>query len=84
MIQKVEGDVMKKTGKSSESSGSAPKEEDDFKKKFGELPLNKKLATLIQLEAATMSEALNMIIDKSISAGEDVMDKLAGRANPKR
>ena len=27
-----------------------------------------------------MSEAVNTIIDKSISAGENVMDKLAGRA----
>lgn len=68
---------MTKTGKSSDS---APEDDDDFKKKFGELPLNKKLATLIQLEAATMSEAVNTIIDKSISAGENVMDKLAGRA----
>jgi len=68
---------MKKTGKSE----SSPEEADDFKRKFGELPLNKKLATLIQLEAATMSEAVNMIIDRSISAGEDVMDKLAGRAS---
>ena len=61
---------MKKTGKSE----SSPEEAEDFKRKFGELPLNKKLATLIQLEAATMSEAVNIIIDKSISAGEDVMD----------
>jgi hypothetical protein len=68
---------MKKTGKSSKSST----EDDDFKRKFGELPLDKKLVTLIQLEAATMSEAVNTIIDKSISAGENLMDKLAGRAS---
>lgn len=74
---------MKKTGKSSESSDRVP-EDADFKKKFGELPLNKKLATLVQLEAATMSEAVNTIIDKSIAAGENVMDKLAGRAVNKK
>ena len=68
---------MNKTGKSSKS---APEDDKDLKKKFGELPLNKKLTTLIQLEAATMSEAVNTIIDKSIAAGENVMDKLAGRA----
>jgi hypothetical protein len=72
---------MTKTGKSSESSDRVPEDDDDFKKKFGELPLNKKLVTLIQLEAATMSEAVNTIIDKSISAGENVMEKLAGRAS---
>jgi hypothetical protein len=75
---------MKRTGKSSESSDRVPEDDVDFKKKFGELPLNKKLATLIQLEAATMSEAVNTIIDKSISAGENVMDKLAGRAGSSR
>lgn len=67
---------MNKTGKSSDGLS----DDDDFKKKFGELPLDKKLATLIQLEAATMSEAVNTIINKSISAGENVMDKLSGRA----
>lgn len=71
---------MKKTGKPSESSDSVPEDDDDFRKKFGELPLNKKVSTLMQLEATTMSEALNTIIDKSISAGESVMDKLAGHA----
>ena len=35
---------MKKTGKSSESSDEVPEDDEDFKKKFGELPLNKKLA----------------------------------------
>jgi len=75
---------MKKTGKSPESSDRVPEDDDDFKKKFGELPFNQKLATLIQLEAATMSEAVNTIIDKSISAGENVMDKLAGRSGESR
>ena len=62
------------------TSDSVSEDDEEFKKKFGQLPLNKKLATLIQLEAATMSEAVNTIIDKSISAGENAMDKLAGRA----
>jgi hypothetical protein len=81
LVQKSGVQVMKKTRNSSDS---APGDDEDFKKKFGELPLNKKLATLIQLEAATMSEAVNTIIDKSISAGENVMNKLAGRAGKSR
>jgi hypothetical protein len=64
------------------NSSRAPEETEDFKKKFGELPLNKKLATLMQLEVATMSEAVNTIIEKSISVGENVMDKLGSRARP--
>ena len=75
---------MRTTGKSSESSDGAPEDDEDLKKKFSELPFNKKLATLMQLEAATMSEAVNTIIDKSILAGENVMDKLAGRAGKSR
>jgi hypothetical protein len=65
--------------KTRNSSDSASQSTEDFKKKFEELPLNQKLATLMQLEATTMSEAVNTIVDKSISAGETVMDKLAGR-----
>ena len=68
---------MKKTGKASESSDKVPESNADFRKKFGELPLNKKLVTLMQLQAATMSEAVNTIIDKSISAGENVMPNWA-------
>jgi hypothetical protein len=68
--------------KKKNSSNSAPEDTGDtenFKKKFGELPLNEKLTTLMQLEAATMSEAVNTIVDKSISAGENVMDKITDR-----
>jgi hypothetical protein len=65
--------------KTRNSSDSASENTEDFKKKFEKLPLNQKLATLMQLEATTMSEAVNTIVDKSISAGETVMDKLAGR-----
>ena len=72
---------MNKTGTSSDRVREG---DEDFKKKFGELPLNRKLATLIQLEAATMSEAVNTIIDKSITAGENVMNKFAGRPGRSR
>ena len=72
---------MNKTGTSSDS---VQEDAEDFKKRFGELPLNRKLATLIQLEAATMSEAVTTIIDKSITAGENVMNKFAGRPGRSR
>jgi hypothetical protein len=63
-------------------SSRTPEETEDFKKKFGELPLNEKLSTLMHLEVATMSEAVNTIIEKSISVGENVMDKLGNSARP--
>lgn len=75
---------MSKTGK---SPNSVPENAEDFKKKFGELPLNQKLKTLIQLEVVTFTEALDTIIDKSISAGENVMHKInesTGISNSKK
>jgi hypothetical protein len=61
-------------------SGGQAENADDFKQQFVDLPFNKKLSTLIQLEAATLSEAVEKIVDKSVSVGENVMDKLSGRA----
>lgn len=61
------------------STNSVPDYDKNFKKKFGELPLDEKLTTLLQLEAATMSDAMNKIVDKSISLGEKVMDQLSSR-----
>ena len=49
----------------------------DFRKDFGELPLDKKLVTLIQLEALTMSQAMDAIVAKTLSAGGKVMDLFA-------
>jgi uncharacterized 2Fe-2S/4Fe-4S cluster protein (DUF4445 family) len=49
----------------------------DFRKDFGELPLDKKLATLIQLEALTMSQAMDAIAAKTLSAGGKVIDLFA-------
>jgi hypothetical protein len=45
------------------------------------------LTTLIQLEVATISEAIDTIIEKSIAASENVMEKIkgcAGTGNSKR
>ena len=66
---------------SGKSSDNVAEESDDFKQKFRQLPLNKKLTTLMELEAATASEAVNTIINKSISAGESVMDMFTGKAS---
>jgi len=49
----------------------------DFRKDFGELPLDKKLVTLVQLEALTMSQAMDAIAAKTLSAGGKVIDLFA-------
>ncbi|HEY8228226.1 MAG TPA: 2Fe-2S iron-sulfur cluster binding domain-containing protein [Pyrinomonadaceae bacterium] len=52
---------------------------DQLAKEFGSLPLEKKIATLLQLEAITMSEALNAAIDKPLTFGAKAFDRLSGR-----
>ncbi len=52
----------------------------EVRKKFGELPLGKKLATLVQLEAITMSEAFDSAIEKPLAFGSKTFDALMSRA----
>jgi uncharacterized 2Fe-2S/4Fe-4S cluster protein (DUF4445 family) len=65
-------------------AGSAQGGESDVRKKFGELPLTKKLATLLQLEAITMSEALDLAIQKPLSLGTRAIETVLRRASKLR
>ena len=55
----------------------------ELTKKFGALPLGKKLATLMQLEAITMSEAFDSAIEKPLAFGSKTFDKILGKAKAK-
>jgi ferredoxin len=57
--------------------------EGELLKKFGSLPLSKKLATLMQLEAVTMSEAFDAAIEKPLAFGSKTFDALVSRARAK-
>jgi ferredoxin len=57
----------------------AASEGDAMRKRFGELPLNKKIATLMQLEALTMYEAMNALVDKPLAFGEKMFDKILNK-----
>ncbi len=48
--------------------------EAELRKKFGALPLGKKLATLMQLEAITMSEAFDSAMEKPLAFGSKTFD----------
>ena len=48
----------------------------ELRKEFGELPLQKKIATLVQLEAITMNEAFNAAIEKPLQFGSRALDRL--------
>lgn len=49
-------------------------------KKFGSLSLTKKLATLMQFEAITMSEAFDSAIEKPLAFGAKTFDAVMNRA----
>ena len=58
--------------------------ESDLKKKFSSLPLNKKLATLMQFEALTMSEAFDSAIEKPLAFGSRTFDAIVNKARASR
>ena len=55
----------------------------ELTKKFGALPLGRKLATLVQLEAITMSEAFDSAIEKPLAFGSKTFDTILGKAKAK-
>jgi len=63
------------------SQRSAPVDEGaELTKRFGALPLGKKLATLMQLEAIAMSEAFDSAIEKPLAFGSKTFDAIVGKA----
>src|SRR5262249_46408670 len=65
-------------------SSNATVDESELRKKFGALPLSKKLATLVQLEAITMSEAIDSAIEKPLAFGTRTFDSILNRARASR
>ena len=58
--------------------------EAELRKKFGSLPLKKKMATLVQLEALTMSEAFDSAIEKPLAFGSKTFDAIVNKARATR
>lgn len=56
----------------------------ELQKKFGALPLGKKIATLMQFEAITVSEAFDSAIEKPLAFGSKAFDKVMNRARAAR
>ena len=55
----------------------------DFRKEFKEMPLDRKMATLAELEAVTMFQTLGTIMNLPFTIGEKVMDFMAGMGRAK-
>ncbi|HSE17533.1 MAG TPA: 2Fe-2S iron-sulfur cluster-binding protein [Pyrinomonadaceae bacterium] len=72
------GDVVVMTATRPERTTTVD-EGSELTKRFGALPLGKKLATLVQLEAITMSEAFDSAIEKPLAFGSKTFDKILGK-----
>jgi ferredoxin len=58
--------------------------EAELTKRFGALPLGKKLSTLMQLEAIAMSEAFDAAIEKPLAFGSKTFDSIVGKAKARK
>jgi ferredoxin len=79
---KLEGDgeVVLRVVRRPANAASNPHAGKDLTKDFNTLPLQKKISTLLQLEAITVSEAMNAAIDKPLAFGAKTFDKWTNRA----
>lgn len=58
----------------SERARTAQEKTRDLRREFSELPFDRKIATLMQLETVAVTEAFDKITDASISLGKKIFD----------
>ena len=79
------GEVVVMVATRPQSRSTAPVDtEAELRKKFGTLPLSKKIATLLQFEAITMSEAFDSAIEKPLAFGSKAFDSIVNRTRAAR
>jgi ferredoxin len=76
--------VVMATARKPGSSGVPRDTASELRREFGALPLRQKLATLMQLEAITMSEALDSAIEKPLAFGARTMDAVLNKTRAKK
>lgn len=57
-----------------------PSDAEGMRKKFGELTLQQKIATLMQFEAVTMFEAFDAAVEKPLALGQKLFDRFYSRS----
>jgi ferredoxin len=77
------GEVVVMASASKPGAGAQRDTKSELRREFGSLPLTEKIATLVQLEAITMSEAFDSAIEKPLAFGAKTMDALMNRARTK-
>jgi ferredoxin len=68
------GELRLRLVEETERSRTAEEKTRDFRKEFSELPFERKISTLMQLETIAMSEALDTIADRSVAIGKKLFD----------
>ena len=72
------GEVEVMTKKKPKVDEETEKEQaEDYRKRFEELPLEKKMAELVRLEGIALSETLNFVINSPYKVADKVMDFMA-------
>ncbi|QYO66811.1 hypothetical protein [Leptolyngbya sp. 7M] len=69
--------VMEKLQEENVANEEVQEEADDYKKKFAEMPLEKKIANLVELEAMAMNETLSFIFNSPFKVADKALDVLA-------
>jgi ferredoxin len=68
------GELVLKLVAETERPRSSKEKTRDLKKEFSELPFERKMATLIQLETIAMTQALDTIADRSMTLGKKIFE----------
>ena len=73
-----EGEIEVKT-KESEAAKEEKKAEteEEYRKRFAELPLDKKISELVQLEAIALSDTLSFVFNSPYTLGDKIMELMA-------
>jgi ferredoxin len=77
------GELVLKLVAQTERPRTAQEKTRDLKKEFSELPFERKIAILVQLETIAVTQAFDSIADASVSLGKKIFDSVAtdsGRA----
>ena len=73
---RLAGELVIRLAAQSERTRSAEEKARDLRQEFSELPFDRKIATLMQLETVAVTEAFDKITDASISFGKKIFDSV--------
>ena len=69
-----EGEIVIMTHEKKDERPEAERKHEEFRKEFDALPLEKKISQLLELEAVTLSETFNYILNSPFAFGGKVVD----------